>query len=323
MLLKAKELSIPIIIPKLQNILPRIDTTHPKILIIQANLAKALKGYRGEKAVNYYLDFLSEKENYILHSLRLPSGNYFFQIDFLVLTNRYALILECKNFFGTLYFDDDFNQMIRTANDKEEGFQDPISQAKWHQQQLRSFLKLHNITLPIEFFVVISDPSTIVKTNPRNREAMKKVVHGHSLLEKIAEVNSRYQNEMLDAKEVRKLSKLLLKSHTPEDIDVLAKYGLSVGDILTGVRCPACGRIPMIRQKRIWYCCGCGVKDRNAHVIAVTEYFQLFGDSITNKQFRKFVHLESDTSAKKMLQAIELPFSGSNKGRIYYDPMKR
>lgn len=321
--MKVKELSIPIIIPKLQTLLPRIDATHPKIPFMQADLAKLLKGYRGEKAVNYYLDFLPEKENFIIHSLRLPSGNYFFQIDFLILTNRYALILECKNFFGTLYFDEDFNQMIRTANDKEEGFQDPISQAKWHQQQLRSFLKLHNITLPIAFFVVISDPSTIVKTNPRNREAMKKVVHGHSLLEKISVVDSRYQNEMLDSKEVRKLSKLLLKSHTPEDIDVLAKYGLGVVDILTGVRCPGCGRIPMIRQKRTWNCCGCEVKEKNAHVSAVTEYFHLFGASITNKQFREFVHLESDTSAKKMLQAMNLPFSGSNKGRIYYDPMKR
>lgn len=290
---------------------------------MQANLARYLKGYRGEKAVSYYLDFLPEKENYIFHSLRLPSGKYFFQIDYLVLTVRYALILECKNFFGTLYFDEDFKQMIRIANEKEEGFQDPISQAKWHQHQLRSLLKLHNITLPIEYFVVISDPSTIVKTSPKNREAMKKVVHGHSLLEKIAEVDSRYQNEILDSKEVRKLSKLLLKSHTPEDIDVLVKYGLRIGDINTGVRCPGCGRIPMIRQNVTWYCGGCGMKDKKAHVSAVTDYFHLFGDSITNKQFRDFVHLRSDTSAKRMLKAMELPFSGSNKGRIYCDPMKR
>lgn len=321
--MKVKELSTPIIIPKLQTLLPRIDATHPKISIMQADLAKILKGYRGEKAVNYYLDFLPEKENFIIHSLRLPSGNYFFQIDFLILTNRYALILECKNFFGTLYFDEDFNQMIRIANEKEEGFQDPISQAKWHQQQLRSFLKLHNITLPIDYYVVISDPSTIVKTNSKNREAMKKVVHGHSLLGKIAEVDSRYRNEILDSREVRKLSKLLLKGHTPEEIDVLAKYGLGKDDFLTGIRCPSCGRIPMIRQKRTWNCCGCGLKDKNAHVSAVTDYFHLLGESITNKQFRDFVHLESDTSAKKMLQAMKLPFSGSNKGRIYYDPSKR
>ncbi|MEQ2528848.1 nuclease-related domain-containing protein [Bacillaceae bacterium CLA-AA-H227] len=312
-----KRLSIPIQVPKLESLLPRVHLAHPKTAYMQADLARYLKGYRGEKAVSYYLDFLPEKEYYIFHSLRLPSGKYFFQIDYLVLTVRYALILECKNFFGTLYFDEDFKQMIRIANEKEEGFQD-ISQAKWHLHQLRSFLMSHNITLPIDYFVVISDPSTIVKTSPKNREAMKKVVHGHSLLEKIAEVDRYYKEEIFGMKDLRKVSKLLLKSHTSENFDVLRKYGLKENEILAGVRCPSCTRVPMIRMSRTWHCSGCGLNDKNAHVSAVEDYFRLFGDSITNRQFRDFVGLESEDTAKRLLGALNLPVTGSNKGRKYH-----
>ncbi|MGG0720001.1 nuclease-related domain-containing protein [Robertmurraya massiliosenegalensis] len=318
-----KNLMIPIKVVALECLLSRLHESHPKHPDIQAVYARFLKGYRGEKAVKYYLDFLSDKKFFLFHSLRLPSGKYHFQVDYLILTTRYALILECKNFFGTLFFDDSFNQMIRTANEKEEGFQDPISQAKWHQQQLRNLLHSHDIFLPIDYFVVISNPSTIVKTTPKNRQALKKVIHGHSLLDKIAEVDQLYQNEIFDSRGIRKLCKQLMKSHVEEEFDALRKYGLRTNEILTGVRCPECGRIPMIRQNRTWFCCECGMKDKNGHVSAVHDYFHLIGKTITNKQFREFVHLESDTSAKKMLQAMNLPFSGSNKGRIYYDPKKR
>lgn len=312
-----KELSVPIQVPVLESLLRRLNHGHPKIGNIQADLTKYLKGYRGEKAVSYYLDFLPEKENYIFHALRLPSGPYFFQIDYLILTTRYALILECKNFFGTLYFDDDFKQMIRIAKENEEGFQDPISQAKWHRLQLLNFLTSLNINLPIDYFVVISDPSTIVKTNPKYREALKKVVHGHSLLEKIDEVDKKFDKEVLNAKDIRKISKFLLKSHTPESFNALKRYGINKGEISTGVRCLDCKSSPMIRQKRTWFCPKCDRKDRNAHVPALEDYFHLMGSSITNKQFRKFVHLESEHTAKRLLGAQNLSFSGSNKGRSY------
>lgn len=315
-----KELSVPERIFILEAILERLLQAYPRKTAIQQDLAKVTAGFKGEKAVSYYLDFLPEKENFIFHSLRLPSGKHYFQIDYLILTTRYALILECKNFYGTLFFDDAFQQLIRTTNEKEEGFQDPISQAKWHQKQLVSWLFSHNISLPVEYFVVISNPSTILKTNPKNRQALNKVVHGHSLLDKIEELDGRYREEVLNAKELRKLSKLLLKSHTDETFDVLKKYGIDASDVLAGVRCPGCNQLRMIRQQRNWICPSCFMKDRSAHVAALRDYFYIMGPTITNKQFRDFVHLESEDTAQKLLRALNLHYSGEKKGRVYYKP---
>ncbi|WP_137744346.1 MULTISPECIES: nuclease-related domain-containing protein [Robertmurraya] len=318
--MQIKKLMIPAKVVALECLLRRLHESHPKYSEIEADYARFLKGYRGEKAVAYYLNFLPDKKFYLFHSLRLPSGKSHFQMDHLLLTTRFALILECKNFFGTLFFDDSFNQMIRIANEKEEGFQDPISQAKWHQQQLKSFFHSRNISLPTDYFVVISNPSTIVKTNPQNRQALKKVIHGHSLLDKIAEADRMFQTELFDPKEVRNLGKRLLKSHVEEEFDALEKYRLRKSEILTGVRCPQCERIPMIRKNRTWFCSECRTKDKNAHVSAVEDYFHLFGASITNKQFRDFVHLESEDTAKRLLKSLNLPTKGANKGRKYLKP---
>ncbi|WP_080844084.1 NERD domain-containing protein [Cytobacillus gottheilii] len=315
-----KERSIPARIFSLEVLSERLLISHPKVPLIQQDLMKVSAGYKGEKAVSYYLDFLPPNDTFIFHSPRLPSGKHYFQIDYLILTQRFALILECKNFYGTLYFDQSFNQLIRTANDKEEGFQDPISQAKWQQQQLRQWLYNNNIQLPIEFFVVISNPSTILKTNPQNQHALKKVIHGHSLLEKIEEVNQRYKIEHLDMTRIRKLNKQLLKSHTPDSFNALDRYGIRPEEIITGVRCPNCGHLPMMRAKRTWLCPKCGAKDRQAHVKALQDYFYLMGSSITNKQFRDFVHLESEDTAQKMLKTLNLSHSGEYKARIYHKP---
>ncbi|WP_332307636.1 nuclease-related domain-containing protein [Cytobacillus praedii] len=115
-------------------------------------------------------------------------------MDYLVLTRRLAFILECKNFYGTLLLEDSFNQLIRTANDKEEGFQNPLVQARWHQQQLSTFLSNHGYSqIPIDYLVAFSSPSTIIKTNSRNPSILKKIVHGYNLLERLKETERVYK----------------------------------------------------------------------------------------------------------------------------------
>lgn len=54
----------------------------------------------------------------------MTSVTYNFQMDSLNISRDFALIVEVKNISG--YFDRTFNQLIRIANDKEEGFPDSI-----------------------------------------------------------------------------------------------------------------------------------------------------------------------------------------------------
>lgn len=308
-------------IPRLEALLRRLPDEHPQRPLIEKDLAKQLRGWQGEKAVSYYLDFLPEKEYLIFHHLRLPSGKYHFQMDFLVLTTRFALILECKNFFGTLVFDEPFNQLIRVVDDVEEGFQDPISQAKWHKRQLQQWLEDHGFpALPIDFLVVISEPSTIIKAATHSPETKRHVVHAQALLERMMRVTKRYQEDVLDDKTLRKLCKWLLKSHAPKHTNVLEKYHVSETELLKGVQCPECGKLPMKRVHGGWECPFCHKKDKNAHLGALRDYFLLIDSSVTNKKFRDFVGCGSLDTTKRLLAELELPFLGDKKGRIYLKP---
>src|SRR5690606_7036726 len=96
-----------------------------------------------------------------------------------------------------------------------------------------------------------------------------------------------------DKKTLRKLCKKLLISHTPKNTNLLAKYDLSVSELKRGVQCPECGKFPMKRKHGTWFCPFCHIKDKNAHIQALYDYFLLVDSSITNKKFREFVGIGS------------------------------
>lgn len=304
---------------QMEVLVNRISTNHPKYPDIKESLRRKRAGFNGERAISYYLDYLPDQDYYIFHNLRLKGGKYYFQIDYLILTRFFALILECKNYYGTLFIDSPFEQFIRKTQTQEQGFQNPISQAKWHREQLLLFLHQNGLSeLPIDFLVAISDPSTILKTDSSNRQMLKKMVHGYNLLERIKEIQGYHKKERLDLKRVRRLSKLLVKSHTPKEEDILKKYKIEKSEVATGVQCPNCHFFAMIRKQRKWFCPHCSHFDQTAHMQALKDYFLIMNSSITNKQFREFVHLSSVDAASKLLIRMNLPFSGSKKGRIYF-----
>lgn len=171
-----KKRTIPIKILKNYALLRRMPINNPKIAQITSDLAKRMAGYKGEQALDFHLSKLSEKEYHIFHGLRHTNGKYFFQIDTLILTTRYALILEVKNYSGVLFFDSVCNQLIQTSPAGEEkGYANPIEQANQQLQELKKWINKRNIHLPIEFLVVISKPSTIIKTAPNYARILQRV----------------------------------------------------------------------------------------------------------------------------------------------------
>ncbi|SHT19505.1 Nuclease-related domain [Mycobacteroides abscessus subsp. abscessus] len=267
----------------------------------------------------YYLRQLPEKEHFIFHNLRLQERDYYFQIYFLVLTTRLALILETKNIMGKLFFDSGFGQLIRMKDGEENGFQDPLTQARRQQDMLSKWLlKDGGVRVPIEYFVVVSNPSSIIRTDPGKAHLFKRVIHGNKLPERINGLGSKFKLDVLDQRGVKRVCKLLLKSHRPTEYDALGRFGLSPSDISIGVQCGACGKLRMERVYGKWYCADCGNNDANAHMSALKDYFYLIKPTITNQEFRDFMLLESPDVAKRLLNELNLGYSGSNKGRIYY-----
>jgi ribosomal protein S27AE len=323
MLLIKKERKIPLILQKYEALLRRLPAAHPKRELIEKELAKRRAGYEGEKSIDYYLNEISKDRYFIFHDLRLPIGDSFVQVDTVLLSASYLLILEVKNIKGTLYFDP-YIQLLRVIDSEEEAFPDPILQTERQQKKLISWLTSYQLPmLPIEFLIVISDPSTILKTAPPHKRIPPMVIRAAHLPHKIEAFEKMYREEKITRKEMNKISRLFLKQHTPLNSDVLSAFHLSKDDILTGVHCPNCYTLPILKHphRNRWTCPKCHTIHPDAHIAALRDYALLLGTTITNRECRRFLHLTSVPSAAKLLAAINLEYTGTFRDRKYVLPL--
>jgi ribosomal protein L37AE/L43A len=311
----------PVKMVQLKAVLRRVKKNHPSKPLIEQEFNRRSAGLWGEREVDKKLKRINQEQYYIICDLRLPNGDgTFFQVDTLVLSTRFSLIIEAKNIAGTLYFDLETHQFYRVKEDgKRESFLDPVSQARLHVQQLRQWLLRHKFPLTInEFLVALTNPHSIFSISPAGHPLAKKICAIAGLTWEIDNLAEQYQKEMITDKEVRKISKALLKAHTPlQPSEILQQYSIFTSELQSGVHCPDCEFLPLIYQVGKWYCTKCKNHFKDAHVDALDDYFLLFGSAIKNSEFRKFVHLDSRHVATKLLKKMKLLVLGTKKGCVY------
>ncbi|RSD25539.1 nuclease-related domain-containing protein [Mesobacillus subterraneus] len=314
-----KERGYPIRLRMYETILKRIVDHHLKLQQIEQDYNGWRSGYKGELKTDYRLSFLPEKGYDIFRDLRLPDGTWYFQMDTLILTLRYILLIETKNHSGTLFFDKESQQMIQTKDEKEKAYECPVLQVKMQSWHLRRWMIEHKFAIPPIFhLVVISNPNTIIKSN--NPQLYNTVVKGDVLLNRVQQIDQKNSKEVFTAKELKKLSNMLLKKHTPQHPDLLKFYSLTDEDFHKGVECPACSSFGMFREKWHWMCPHCGHTSKSAHYGAIMDHFLLYKPTMTNQEFRDIAKIDSLKSANRMLSFMNLPATGINKGRIYHMP---
>lgn len=303
---------------RLDALLRRLPESHYKKGTVQNDYKKKISELRGEREVDYPLGFLDDKDYLILHNVRLADVNGYFQIDTLILTEKYILILEVKNWYGTILFGEN-GQVTRVGDDqKEEGFANPIPQVKTQLHRLQKWIRSRGLpAIPIKFFVVISYPSTIIKSTSPNNIIPNEVIHNSQLFFQIEELSSKLPPSRLRMNQLINLSEQITRCHVPPTENILGKYNLSMDDLIKGVVCPSCMGIPMIRAKRKWFCNKCNHSSVNAHLIALNDYKLLIGDIITNRDSRSFLLIESSHVAKRLLKGANFKAIGSTSKRRY------
>ncbi|WP_180953685.1 nuclease-related domain-containing protein [Bacillus sp. T33-2] len=314
-----KQRSIPIKIFMEEALLSRLPKTHPKWQNVYNDRRRRINGLKGENSLDYEFSFLPDKGLLIFHGLRLPHNEYYFQIDTLILSTRFAFIVEIKNYSGTLVFDKASNQMTRIMNEKEDGFANPILQVKRQKKQFNNWLDDHNLpSIPTEYLVEISNPATIIKSG--DKEVFLKVCKSVELEDRFNSISRSYEKEVLNEKGMRKLKKLMLKEHTPHIPDILEVFGIQKNDLVTGVQCPSCLAFSMKRQLKNWNCPRCLFHSKDAHIQAIMDYFLIFGSNLTNRMLREFLHISLIKTASNMLTSMKFPYTGKKKGRVYHPP---
>lgn len=311
------EFTMPISLLKTEALLGRIVKDHLKRPIIEEKARILRSGYNGEKNLNYFLSLIPEQNYHIFHNLRLPANSSHFQIDFLLFSSKIIIILDGKNHSGTLTFEK--NQLIQHFDDMEKIYENPISQIYRHRTLLKNWLKKNQISsIPIEYYVVITNQSTKIIISSKYLEGEERVCKSSNLLRVIESLEKKHTQDILDPKKQTKLKKLILQNHTPESLDILKKYGINVTEIIPGVICPKCLEVPMQYSRNKWCCTTCQHISNDAHIQAIYDYFLLIKPTANISELQKFLNLPSTRITRTLISKLNLPHSGKNKGRIYY-----
>jgi hypothetical protein len=314
-----KEAAESIKIKKLKLLHKRFSPDHPTEKEIEGELMRSIVGYKGEKSLDFHLDLLPIEETHIFHDLRLPFGSSHFQIDILILTPSFFLIIEVKHISGTLIFDQEFHQLIRIYKDIEEVFPDPISQLYRQTHLFKEWLNLHKYPMiPIESLVIISNPNSKVMSIPKNMNISKFVTHSANLLARFHAYQKNYPKEIITKKDIKKLSRLLLKHHSQTDQDLFKKFNISADDLIKGVACPECFKIPMIRARRKWFCQNCGHYCSNAHIETLKEYALLISPTLPIHDCCDFLQISSRHLAKHLLNDLNISATKIGKYKVFH-----
>ncbi|PLS05803.1 nuclease-related domain-containing protein [Neobacillus cucumis] len=309
----------PITLQQAEAAQRRLPSNHPKMAEVEVKIRILASGYKGEKTLNYFLGLLPEKNHHIFQGLRLPARDSFFQMDAHLLSPRLIILLESKNYSGILTLEK--HQLTQEINNIKMVYDNPISQVNRHKILLQYFFQKYQIPpIPIETVVVFTKSSAEVKVAQGYQEAEKKICKAGDLLKKIEELEKYYPKDRVDSKTVGKIKRLLLSKHTPYRADFLGSLSINKSDILPGVCCSNCLYMPMEYKKNKWLCPVCLKISKEGSLKAINDFFLLINTSITNSELREFLQLPTRRASSYQLELLNLPSTGTKKGRIYHLP---
>ena len=256
----------------------------------------------------------------ILNGLRLEIDGEAFQIDTLILTLGYAIIVEIKNLAHKIIYDTTHDQLLQEMpSGLQKRYENPINQAERQRLCLNKWLHHHGFPpIPIETIIVNSHPRAILKTLSEKTNTKINIFNVENLPKQIQNIDVLYLKEVLSQDVLNALVKTLKKAHRPPTYDLLKEYNIKYDELIKGVPCPTCGYCPMERIYGGWYCSKCQCRSKTAHETAINVFLLLVKPTITNSECRDWLRLGSDDLARRFLINMGLKSNGKTKSRIYF-----
>ncbi|CAM3789217.1 nuclease-related domain-containing protein [Mesobacillus zeae] len=314
----AKEREMPLRLQKLEALDRRLPHSNPMKAVVTEAYRKRKSGYYGEVALDKHMDTYLAHQYTILRNIRLPVRDSFFQIDTLLLSPAFILVIEVKNHSGNIALDPKYNQMTHTYQQNTAiNYNDPLLQVKLQQSLLKEWLQNHSkLSLPLDHLVIFTNPAVHIETS--SPAYYSRVCRLNQFLDKITYIEKSYSKPTATSKEIKSLAKIIAKRHCPEsEIDILNYYNLSEDNILKGVHCTECGNFHMKRVAGIWCCPACKNRTKDAHFQVISDYFLLINSNLSNKCLREFLCLSSPSTTLRVIHSMDFVVVGKNKGRRY------
>jgi len=302
----------------LEIIKRRLSKSHVKYDYFQEMLRRTRAGYAGERRVDQeWQEVFLPKAFYLLHDVEFKeNGGSTYQIDTLLMTQYFILVLEVKNIFGRVDFMAENHQFIRVTSDgRVDGFRNPLDQVKRHARLMYRILQMKGHHIPIEFLVVSANPNMIM--SPRFKS--QPILHVSGLAERIEQLYKKHQRVYISEADLTELSEHILQMHKPTQwIPNIQLDGLKKGAL-----CSQCNFDHILCYTRgKWRCSNCDIIDNQSLLVALHDFRLMRGNHISNAQFRDFFDINSEKAVYYLLKKLKFEALGENKNRKYIIPTK-
>ncbi|CZQ96749.1 Hypothetical protein Tpal_2047 [Trichococcus palustris] len=195
-------------------------------------------GIAGEEQVafelnNSYLPII------VLHDLRLEHEGFSVQIDYLIITTKFCLIVECKNLFGNLEVNsrgEFIRELDFNGKRKKEGIYSPVTQNVRHMEMIKQ-LRLANKKNPLmraaleksfgdfhRSVIVLANPKTVINLKQAPKAIKDQIIRSDQLIAHIKRLLRESKDLSSSEKEMYEMADFFLNLHTENTVDYTKKY---------------------------------------------------------------------------------------------------
>lgn len=212
---------------------------------IEKEIKIATLGEIGENNIAFELKN-SNIPMYVIHDVNLEVDGISAQIDYIVVTRKATIIIECKNLIGNIEINSQGN-FIRTYNLNKrfvkEGVYSPVTQNQRHLEVIKriGIGNKNNIVMKKLFekafyenyisIVVLANPKTCLNYKEAPKEVKDKVIRADQLIQVIKKINLESRATPFNDEDLRKQAEKLLSYHKSEKISYLNKYKILLEEV--------------------------------------------------------------------------------------------
>jgi hypothetical protein len=302
----------------LERLLARLPDNHHQHKTISNKLYQTKAGYSGELIVDRILNEIDFPQgSAIMKNLTVEINPHFrAQLDTLILTPKRAILLEIKNYAGTVLFDDASGKTTKISPDGEtEKYDCIIHQLDRAANAVEKWLVQKHIHLPVEPILVMANQRTEIPEMPI------------SMPLKFAKQLPRYirglpdepdEPDILTPRQIAAAANRLYTNQFKwKRIPACEKYDIPSFELKKGVLCLNCNAVMPRTRGRTWICTPCGKSNKGALEQAVADWYLLISPTLKNKQLRQFLELNSKSAASIIFRQLRLNRNGTPPGTIY------
>ncbi|WP_342508631.1 nuclease-related domain-containing protein [Sporosarcina sp. FSL K6-2383] len=305
----------PVLLQGIPRLIARLPPDHRKVQYLQKQLYRIGAGYSGECNVDSYIE-----RTQFPHIMKIftdvhlcNSPKFTFQIDTLIITEQYILIIEVKNLKDSVRFIPNPPHLVQVLETGDEVVLDcPVYQIESNKSNLDEWLRQRGIHLKTLGLLILANPNTKVIDTPDNFPIIyKKQIPFY--LQKL-----RPTEDILTPQQIQELSRQIhAEQQQFNPFPLCTYYHIHPDDLRKGLLCHDCHGQLKRKNRETWHCPHCLKVAVDPHNDAIQDWLILVKPSLNNKDCRNFLMLKDKYAASYALNKSPLMKKGKSTSTFY------